>query len=378
MAAMVDGLAFGWRTAILLVAETQLLLLAAALTRPIVNRAANRTLAALLVLLASIVTPWLIGFAGFYDKWPWLSFAPFQVTLGVAPLFYCYVHALVTGAWPARARLHLAAPVAQFLFLTGSFILPLPQKDAWNELIAAPYDLITGIGLIAGMAGYGLVSARLLARYRALLAGQRSDAHRFAARWISAALAATALLFVVWAGYLAWDAVAPLGYRGLMGLYVAIAGVALFLGIEGWRHAALPFPHLADLAITPDPAPAQRDWAALGAQWAATIRAEGWAADPDLSLAMLARRLGTNTSHLSRALNDGLGVNCATFINGLRCEAVAAAIERGDRRDLLDLALDTGFSSKASFNRAFQARYGMAPSAYRRRADMPSGGVPRG
>lgn len=375
---MLDGLAFGWRTAILLVAEVQLLLIAAALTRPIINRTANRTLAALLLLLASIVTPWLIGFAGFYDKWPWLSFAPFQVTLAVAPLFYFYVHALVAGGWPPRAARHLLPGIAQFAFLAGSFLLPLPIKDRWNDLIAAPYDIVAGLALIAGMIGYGWGSARLLSRYRALLAGQRSDAHRFAARWISVALVATVLLFITWAGFITWDAVAPLGYRGLMGLYVAIAAVALFLGIEGWRHAALPFPLLADLAIAPDPAPAPRDWAALGAQWAATIRAESWAADPDLSLAMLARRLGTNTSHLSRALNDGLGVNFATFINGLRCEAVAAAIERGDRRDLLDLALDTGFSSKASFNRAFQARYGMAPSAYRRRASMPPGGVARG
>jgi AraC-like DNA-binding protein len=33
----------------------------------------------------------------------------------------------------------------------------------------------------------------------------------------------------------------------------------------------------------------------------------------------------------------------------------------------LDLALEAGFSSKASFNRAFTATFGMAPSEWRKR-----------
>ena len=66
---MLDRLTFGWRTAVLSVAVVQLVLLAAALARTMPNRAANRTLAALLGVLALMVMPWLIGFAGFYDKW---------------------------------------------------------------------------------------------------------------------------------------------------------------------------------------------------------------------------------------------------------------------------------------------------------------------
>lgn len=80
---MLDGLIFGWRTAILTFAVVQLLALALALSRVLVNRVANRTLSALLIVLAAILMPWLIGFAGFYDRWRWLTFAPFQITLAV-------------------------------------------------------------------------------------------------------------------------------------------------------------------------------------------------------------------------------------------------------------------------------------------------------
>lgn len=88
---MGNGLVFGWRTAVLAVAFGQLLLLATALARQTPNRPANRTLAALLVVLAGTITPWMIGFAGFYDRWRWLSFAPFAISLAIAPLAYLYL-----------------------------------------------------------------------------------------------------------------------------------------------------------------------------------------------------------------------------------------------------------------------------------------------
>lgn len=362
---MLEGLVYGWRTAILSVAIVQLLIVAAALTRTIRNRTANRTLAALLIVLAGIVTPWMIGFAGFYDKWQWLTFAPFAITLAVAPLLYLYVHALVGGAWPARGWRHLIPPGAQAAFLGASFLLPMPLKDRWSEIALDPFNMLAALGTVAGLAVYGATSLRLLRRYRTLLAAQRSDDHRFAAAWISRAIGAMFVLLIVWAAYSIRDAIQPLGYLGLMGLYVAIAAFALYLAIEGWRHAALPFPTLAELTIEETPAP-PRDWRAEGEAIAEKVRAAGWASDPELSLARLARRLGTNTSYLSRALNEGLGVNFSTFVNRLRCQVVGEAIRNGRGADLLAVALDAGFSSKASFNRAFLATFGMSPSAYRR------------
>ena len=362
---MLDGLTFGWRTAVLTVAVAQLALLALALLRTLPNRIANRTLAALLAVLAMMVMPWLIGFAGFYDKWMWLTFAPFQLTLAVAPLGWLYLVALTEGAWPQKAWLHLLPSVGQGLYLTACFVLPFETKMVWAERSSTLYQVVTSVALLSQMAWYGRESARRLAAYRQALPDHVADTHRYAARWLAGALAALGLLFAVWSIYNLWDLVAPLGYVNLMGLYLAMAACALYLGIEGWRHATLPFPHLAELAplTTQD----SKDWAALGREWAAKVQAEGWARDPELTLARLARRLGTNTGYLSRAINQGAGSNFARFIATLRAEAVADRLRTGDQADLLTIALEEGFGSKASFNRAFAAALGEAPSAYRRR-----------
>lgn len=356
-------LVFGWRTAILLVAFVQLLMLAAALLRPIRNRTANRTLAALLVVLAGMITPWMIGFAGFYDKWQWLSFAPLAISLAIAPLAYLYVHALIHGRWPARGWRHLAPAAIQFAYLATAFVaLRQPFKNEWLGRSSLVYDIVTGAGVIGGLGGYGAAGMALIRRYGARLAAQRSDDHRFALAWLGRAVGALFVLLAIWAGYGVADLVEPLGYSGLMGLYIAIAAFALFVGIEGWRHAAAPFPPMADLQPQPPP---PMDWTIKADEWSERVRRERLYADPELSVPRLARMLGTNTAYVSRAFNEGLGQSFSVFINRLRCEEVAERLRAGAREDLLDLALDCGFSSKASFNRAFRAAFGCSPSAYR-------------
>lgn len=365
---MFDGLSFGWRTALLSVAVIQLLLIALALHRPITNKRANLVLSVLLVALAGILTPWMIGFAGFYDRWRWLSFAPFSITLAVAPLFYLYIHALVHGQLPQSWRLHLAPAAAQLAYLSGAFLLlRQPFKNEWMMISAFAYDLVISSGILAGLAYYGVSSLRLLRAYRADLALQRSDDHRFAVRWLSNAILALKILFSFWVVYSVWDLFSPLGYKGLMGLYVGIAAFSLFVAIEGWRHSTLSFPRIEPAPILEPTVQSGPDWPKQGKEWGERVRQSGWYQDPELSLSGLARLLGTNASYLSKAVNEGLGMNFSAFINQMRCEHVASALETGKSGDLLGLALEAGFSSKASFNRSFKATFGVSPSAYRQK-----------
>jgi AraC-like DNA-binding protein len=361
---MEKTLVFGWRTAVLAVAFVQLLILAAALTRQSRNRSANRTLAALLIILAGMITPWMIGFAGFYDRWQWFSFAPFAISLAIAPLAYLHIHALIHGRWPTAGWRHLIPAAIQFAYLGGAFaVLRQPFKNEWLDRSAMAYDAITGAGVVAGLVMYGVAGRSSIQRYGTWLSHQRSDDHRFALAWLGRAVAALFLLLALWSAYGVTDLIRPLGYSGLMGLYVGIAAIALFIGIEGWRHAALPFPILVE---ADPPSPPTAGWTTRADDWAERVRRERLYADPELSISTLARTLGTNSAYISRALNEGLGQNFAAFINRLRSEEVAARLRDGTDEDLLDLAFDCGFSSKASFNRAFRAAFDCSPSAYRR------------
>ena len=105
------------------------------------NRAANRFLGLLIFAIALMVTPYIIGFAGFYDTYPWLSFAPFSTSLSFGPLLYLHIYALIHGRTPERWGLHLVPYGVQFLSLAhrSNFDHREPCLDwpLWRDNLAA-------------------------------------------------------------------------------------------------------------------------------------------------------------------------------------------------------------------------------------------------
>jgi len=373
---MVSELNFGWRTALLGLAALQILALAVALACQPTQATANRLLAAALLAIVGMLTPYVIGFAGAYDLWPGLTFAPFAISLAIGPLLFAYAHSMGDGRLPHRLPWHLAPAAAQVCYFGVCFLLPSDLKWDWytgghRQWVAPGMELLT----IASLAAYVWAIHRVLGRYRLRLKAERSDDDRYAARWLSQVLGAIVCGLAAHLGFWLWSVAAGgINYFQELGLYLGLAAIGLYLGAAGWRHAHLP----PALLAPPTPASVEahgaggRDWAAVAVDLAdRTRRLELWR-DPELSLTQAARALGTNSGRLSRALNLGLGLNFSEFINGLRAEGVAEALRLHPHADLLRLGLDMGYSSKASFNRSFRSRFGMTPSEYRRRVSNPA------
>lgn len=89
-------------------------------------------------------------------------------------------------------------------------------------------------------------------------------------------------------------------------------------------------------------------------------------AEHGLRIAELARRLKVSEHQLRRAINRQLGYrNCNQFVDRYRLEEAAQRLISEPRTPVLTLALDVGFRSMSSFNSAFRAHFGTAPTAYR-------------
>ena len=73
-----------------------------------------------------------------------------------------------------------------------------------------------------------------------------------------------------------------------------------------------------------------------------------------------------NSSLLSRVINVGYNLNFNDFINGYRIKEVLSKIDDQQHKKvtLLGIALDSGFNSKATFNRAFKKQMGITPIEY--------------
>lgn len=90
--------------------------------------------------------------------------------------------------------------------------------------------------------------------------------------------------------------------------------------------------------------------------------------DMELSLEKLAEPLAIRPGHLSQILNESLGVNFYEFVNEYRVREAQTRIADPKSADqtMLAIAFESGFNSKASFNRAFKRVTGQTPSEFAR------------
>lgn len=362
-------ISFGPMSITLLICAVQGLLLAALLSFGRVNRSANRWLALLISGATALLTPYIIGYAGVYASWPWLSFAPLSYTLAFGPLLYLYTTTLI-GARPARVWPHFVPVAVQFVAYAAVFPFPLPTKNWWNTIAHAPIiDPALDVAAVISIGAYSVAAYHRYRGYRMWLGENRTDGVDFEPTWIRNFLAALALTTVVWAGFVIAKSIDPSrDYFDQFPLYVGFSVLVLYLGIGGWRQAETLFPQQTSVAqLQPaEPAAPDRDWAAQGNVWLARIDDEKLWRDPALTLAGLARILGTNTTYLSRGLGAAAGENFNAIINRRRVAELQRLLAlRDEARDLLPLAFEVGFNSKASFNRAFRDLAGMSPSQWR-------------
>lgn len=88
--------------------------------------------------------------------------------------------------------------------------------------------------------------------------------------------------------------------------------------------------------------------------------------NPKLTLSELADLAHTNPHELSRAINQGFGMNFNDFVNSYRVEAFKQRVvePRYQNHTFLAVAMMVGFNSKTAFNRSFKKLTGETPREY--------------
>ncbi len=98
------------------------------------------------------------------------------------------------------------------------------------------------------------------------------------------------------------------------------------------------------------------------------IKAEKAYLEPDLSISALADRMAAPEHQVRALINKAMGHrNFRSFLNGYRMKNAQAELADPEKAGLpiLTIAMDSGFASLSSFNRAFKETTGRTPSAFR-------------
>ena len=317
----------------------------------------------------------IIGFAGDFDTWPGLTFLPVDFSPLLGPLLWLHAHALMLESRSRRTLWWLLPGAGYWLYqlwaftALGDYRAKWAFNDAWHQpyVVPAVFTISLAFGVIALIKSW-----QLHRRYAVWLAETQGDHLDFRPVWLLhlimlavmfAALSFTEYLLEVALNY---------GYYDRYWVDFATMVVVFVIAVEALaqmqrRYPKMPSSITGELEAEEEqdsPKEDQRDWAVEGEKLRDAVRGNDWHLEQGISLAVVARRMGTNQSYASRALNRGLGQNFSKLINELRIQHAKALIASGEK-SLVDVAFESGFGSKASFNRAFRLHTGITPTQWR-------------
>ena len=332
-----------------------------------VERRATFWLAAFLVAAVISVIPQIIGFANFYDVWPGLTFAPFNTELYVGPLLYLHAYRLMRKGRLGWRWWLLAPGLMQTIYYSSCFLFLGSYKEKWsyNNAFHEPFVIpLETIATLALLAWTFFAIMRLISEYAQHLQTTQSAAAEFQPVWLRRLLIVVAPAGLIFGALeLVTVFIKPISYVGAFPFLVLIMAFIAWLGFDALTRLHTPFPKMDSDKSPVEEAP-EKDWAAEGEQMRKAVIEGEWFLEPRLSVADVARRLATNERYVSQAFNQGAGEKFSDFINRLRIEHAKQKLIV-DKDQILDVALSSGFNSKATFNRVFKETTGQTPSAFR-------------
>ncbi len=379
------------RSALLLIAMLQGLVIAGLLLARGIRRrqTADFWLAGLLFFLSCSLIEHFIGFMGVYDYAREhgfdLTYFPFNNAFFYGPLTLLYTRALTDGQfhWKRRDALHFVLPLLYYILHFSVWLLPYDQKmgvlngPRWHVWLEIVPDII--FYMVTGW--YLWQSFRRLRAYEALIESEYANTGRMVLTWLQ-------VFLVAFSTYLVFDFVFSLvalvynfWYTGWYWLVLSRAVVLYYISAAGWafaQKATVQYALLEQRAAEVVPAestptaPAKMalpaaEMAPRRAQLAAYMDAQQPWLDPELTLSDLAKQVGLNASQLSYLVNQAFAQNFNDFVNTYRVAEVKRKLALPDFQhlSLLGIAFESGFNSKATFNRAFKKLTGQAPSQYK-------------
>lgn len=367
------------------------------------ERLSDKLLSGLLIGLCFDIWIYMLGFGGIEIFWKELEFFPRTLGFLVPPLVFFYLKSQFDTTF--RFRLRDARHALPFVVDTVYHVLIWAMGPAvvqhWETTVHNPY-----LGMPLFVLGtvqqflYLYWSLQLYRAYRAWTKTQFSDTDTISFRWFRNFLLALTVTLVFGLLMTLLDIWLDLDYwqdwwGNLVGVlliyYVSIEGYAQMQPARQLRFrqadAMTPIlPAAADEMVaavdqsdglvsedngqrTPESTRPAVQLPDLPKQLSGLLNymdTEKPYFDPDLSLADLARRLHTVPALLSQVINVGTGKNFNDFINEYRVEEFKRQVCKPANAHLsfLGLALDCGFNSKATFNRAFKKFTGLSPKEF--------------
>ena len=303
-----------------------------------------------------------------------------QVLL-IGPVVYFYVRSLLSADFKLSRKdlIHFAPSI---LYLAYSLIVFVTDKLVLDEFYfyadGRDKDLSTWYqvaGLIS-MIFYLVLSLKLYFNYRTNAFETLSYAESVLFQWIRnfmlAFLGLLGLRILFFLLHPEWGA-----FGSQFWYYLSFATIMVYIAVSGYIHAERQTVLGNSLVIEQPEEKTDEEVQSKVQQTPLDLKRWKQKLDvvivekqlfrnPRLTLSRVAQELDTTSKMVSSIVNSGYDKNFNDYINSYRVEAVITSLKNGDlaTMSMLGIALEAGFNSKATFNRAFKKQTGRTPMNY--------------
>ncbi len=350
----------------------------------------DRFLAGLIIIYAIRVSSWMLGFGGWYDSHDaystFMFYFPFDHWFFIGPFVYFYFRSLTNSQFKFKKRdfWHFVPGIVMIiynfiLFFVDVILLHWWQGQEFPLHFGTKGNLADGIEPIGSILFtlshlfilyYFIRTALEYQTYRQYIIQHFSKTDQISFSWLKYFLYAVVLGQSIWIVFKVVDMASPnsLSYVDMWYSFFLWGLIIYYLSINGYNIDQTAFYKLRF-----NPRPQKEDFNAEANEETKIkeillehLEKQKPYLNPELSLPELARQIGYSTAQISGIINKEVGKNFNELINTYRIQAVKERL--GDPNfshlSILGIAFESGFNSKATFNRSFKQFTQQTPSEF--------------
>ena len=333
-------------------------------------------------ILATELQDYTFGFSGINVLWNELNGFPRGLQLLFGPVVYFYFRAQVNRNFRLQ-RKHLIhfLPYAVAFFYEFVFFVQGPEAVDYlqNSTHFEILGYVNRLLMIASFVFYFSQCIVIYKRYRKWSLHQFSNTDLISFNWFRNFIYAMIFWLLFREVMNIMDAIMDLDFYQDWWWNLALVAVAFYIGLAGYEQKQPPkiffdaFSPIADVSESLGTSQDEINQENRDPEKSATAKKLKYLMEedklflqPDLNLQELALHLQVNAVQLSATINQVFGLNFNDYVNSLRIDEFVRLykLDQSKTYTLLAIALDSGFNSKATFNRAFKKIKGSSPKEY--------------
>jgi AraC-like DNA-binding protein len=355
------------------------------------NLVAQRFLAALTLVFAIDLMDSFFLHANYRVVGIWTSGISESLDFLYGPLIYLYVRALTEGGTfrlIGKRWLHFLPFALSYLLLLPYFFLDTDQKTAFvygdvksttveYAQVVLAIDIATFVSILL-IGVYFFLCIRRLRQHAHKIRDQFSSTECVNLNWMRNLLIGLGIIYAVYLVAVFFSK--PLGFdKEVVNLLMVLIVILIYMmGFLGLRQPAifLQSDDREDKTPTRNEAEFKKyRKSVLDSEMTETLLGELTLhmvkekpyLNNTLSLPQLSRQLDIPSHYLSQVINEQLNQNFFDFINRYRVDEAKQHLNNPEQagKNILAIALDSGFNSKSAFYTAFKKHAGMTPTQFK-------------